>query len=96
MQEPKPPPKPGSEILAEKQRMFAEQEARRSKERPMNMKHQAHFANALLAKLESVPQPTGPARVTMNAPPPLVDDRIPGIEDPEPIGGCFSDITSDE
>ena len=92
--ESKPPPA-GAELRAEKERMLAEQEARRQRAAPLTYKHQANFAKALLAKLEGVSSSAGPARVAMSAPPPLANDHIPASADPEPVGGCFADIHDD-
>ena len=82
----------GREILEEKQRVFAEQEARRMRERPLSDKQSVAYAKELLSTLERAAKPPSPARITMNAPPPLTEDRMPDEIDPEPIGGCFADI----
>lgn len=87
--------KPPNPILLEKQAMFAKQASRNEHDKPLKGSQQAAFGRALLARLDQSARPLGPARVTMACAGVLEHDRIPGSTDPEPIGGCFSDLIDD-
>lgn len=87
-------PDPGRALREEKQRMFADQAARRERAKPLHDKNQAGFARALLARLDQISAST-PTRIVLNGPPAgAMTDPI--VRSPERIGGCFSDIHDDQ
>ncbi len=86
-------PDPGRELREEKQRMFAEQTARRERDKPLKEPNQLVYARTLLARLETV-NPNLPTRIRLDGPPPgAIDDPI--VKVPERIGGCFADVLDD-
>lgn len=83
---------PGKPLRDEKARMLSDQAARREAEQP---KGQLAHARALLARLDQI-KPNGPIAIRMDAPPARVTEDPPKGEDPEPLGGCFSDLLNDD
>ena len=86
-------PDPGRELREQKQQMFAEQQKRAERERPLNDRNQAAFARRLLERLETIDGPA-PKRIAMPGPPASAFDPL--VQKPERIGGCFSDLVDDE
>jgi hypothetical protein len=88
--------KPKNPLLSEKQAMFAKQADREERAKPLSNLEQVGYARALLLQLDKRAMPPSPARITMSGPPPLANDRIESSAQPEPIGGCFSDLVDED
>jgi hypothetical protein len=86
----------GNELYEEKRRMLVEQDERRHQARPIPHRQAVAYARTLLDVLETSVRGPSPARIDMTGPPPLANDRIENSPQPEPIGGCFSDLVDED